>query len=334
MYLCDGDDYIQVHVVKWDRFRYETDEEYQLRIENLPLLPLGLAVPLRKEYDIENKILPFKVKAFQYTERLLEMVLDGKVLDYTCDRELAQKLCTSSRKVILFGRADVPLRLYAYDLWEIRFGKFYHYDEENIPNIKRKIQENYRLEADQYYEQAKNSNSVEERLECLRKAANLGDKEAQYCLGELYIGNKYQLWRHIHFEEPNKIDLDIKLGDCFEEGKGIEQNHQKALDCYRKVEEYNQHDGFTTYNKETDNGTKELPSVYSILGKEKPTILNLIELHVFFTAQVLVSIMRVMCSLNFVRKTKSHEKFVCKLKTRTCFMKRHNLQIYENFSYI
>mgnify|MGYP001768949990 FL=1 len=85
---------------------------------------------------------------------------------------------------------------------------------------------------------------VTEQAEDLKKVANLGHAEAQYRLGCCYYNGEGPEQNYnkamkcfMDAAELGHGDAQHKLGDCYYEGKGVEENPEKAIEWYEKAAE-------------------------------------------------------------------------------------------------
>lgn len=103
MYLRNGQDLLPVHPIYWKNLPYETDIEFQKRIQAMPLMPFGIGIPLRSQYNIDTKELPFQIKPFLYAkEVLMSIVPPEKFMIISCEPAKAKKICGYSKPCILF----------------------------------------------------------------------------------------------------------------------------------------------------------------------------------------------------------------------------------------
>ena len=94
----NGDE-IQLNAICWTKYGYENEEALNKRIKLLPLLPLGAAKPIRKNYNLEFQCLPFKVALYKYVQYILNL---DKVFA-AVDRNIAKELCALEENFILYG---------------------------------------------------------------------------------------------------------------------------------------------------------------------------------------------------------------------------------------
>ena len=93
---------IKLTAICWEKYGYEDENSLKDRQKNLPLLPLGAAKPIRKDYDLKNQCLPFKVALYKYIQPILNF---DKVFA-NIDRNMAKEFCTLEENFTLYGKVD------------------------------------------------------------------------------------------------------------------------------------------------------------------------------------------------------------------------------------
>ena len=266
IYLRNKTELIPLQVINWQKFSYESTTDYTHRLKNLPLLPLGACYPIN-DYNSNNQTVTFLINPFPYVKKLLLPLLSqNKTLTIPCDKIIAKTIYLSCEEVILFGIFSTSQKLSKYIIWEPTLKEIYKYDfEKEI--LQKKIQE--------YLQQEQSSHSITQKIQYLKKAAELGDASAQHKLALYYFNDikNYQL-AFEYFEKAanqgyietlnilgeyyytgNTIPQDYqkaftyfeksaksgnafaqnKLGDCYYYGYGIDKNYQKAIIFYQKA---------------------------------------------------------------------------------------------------
>lgn len=97
----DGNN-IQLTAICWNKYGYEDDKSFKHRLKSLPILPLGFAKPVRKEYDIHTQYLPFKVALYKYTKPIL--IFDEVFGKF--NRSIAKQFCDFKEYFKLYGKMD------------------------------------------------------------------------------------------------------------------------------------------------------------------------------------------------------------------------------------
>ena len=81
----------EVHLtpIYWQPYEYETQNEFECRMEHLPILPIGVCKPLRQEYDMAEQLLPLKVSCFNFVQE----IFNDSELSIIVDRHKAKQIC-------------------------------------------------------------------------------------------------------------------------------------------------------------------------------------------------------------------------------------------------
>ena len=90
---------IQMTSICWSKYKYEDDETFKKRLNSLPMLPLGIAKPVRKGYDLNSRRLPFKIALYRYVQSILNV----DEVFANVDRHLAKQFCTFKEYFTLYG---------------------------------------------------------------------------------------------------------------------------------------------------------------------------------------------------------------------------------------
>lgn len=92
-------DEISLTAICWTKHGYENDNDLRQRLKSLQKLPLGVAKPIRREYNLEVQILPFKVALYKYVQSILTIdEIFTKV-----DKVAAKEICTFEENFNLYG---------------------------------------------------------------------------------------------------------------------------------------------------------------------------------------------------------------------------------------
>lgn len=225
VYLHSENKFVLLQVIAWHKFIYETEAEYKARIENLPCLPLGMAMPLVQNYSAANQTLPFLCKPFCYMEPLLASARGQKqCIMENCDRKSLKKICQADKPFLLFGKLNSSLNFVSYFLWQENLGKLY---QEDL------------------------TKNDEQHFVWLADRAKADKVEAQYQLGECYAkgyGIKQNYHKAVfwykkaaekgHLAAQQKlIHLQEILGDSYYYGVGAAQDYAEAVKWYRQAAE-------------------------------------------------------------------------------------------------
>ena len=257
VYLQHDGDLTPVHPIYWDTFFYENETEFNERISTMPLLPFGMAMAVRREYDLTTEELPLVINPFQYAEKVLKNFLpENKRMTIQCHRGIAKKVCNEKKPCLLFLKLHTLEAVAQSLLWRKDIGKIveteYPIPSEQYQNtIKsgnsqahvkeaattKKI-EKLKPEAREESKQSK----VNSEIEALELAANQGNAEAQNSLGNCYYSGKggkqdYRKaaeWYRKAADKGYTLAQD-SLGTCYYSGIGVEQDYRKAVEWYRKA---------------------------------------------------------------------------------------------------
>lgn len=241
VYLKNGAEYIPLQTVSWNRFAYEDKDEFRQRLEKLPVLPLGLALPLRQEYDLGQRRLPFLIKPFTYIQGISKLLFPEEELVISCVREIAKKICSLHTKILLVGRIGVPFHLTEYALWTADLGVLYQTNEEDAARREKAEAAANQGRAAWYLEKESEASSEQERVQWLRAAAEAGDAGAQNRLGVRYADG-----RGVEKDDEKAVAwykksaaqgygwAESNLGDCYYGGRGVTADKTQALAWYQR----------------------------------------------------------------------------------------------------
>ena len=97
---------IQMIAICWSKYDYESSDEFNRRLSNLPILPLGEGKPIRKEYDLNKNCLPFKIALYKYVQSILH--LDKMFVE--ANRDTAKIFCSYTEHFVLYGKVNEILK--------------------------------------------------------------------------------------------------------------------------------------------------------------------------------------------------------------------------------
>ena len=115
---------IKLTAICWDQYGYETEKDFNRRLKSLPVMPIGVSKPIRKDYNLETKILPFKVALYEY----VQSILDFDKVNVTAERSLAKNFCDDKEYFQLYGKIDKLLNVRS---WQATLRNIHH-DEDII----------------------------------------------------------------------------------------------------------------------------------------------------------------------------------------------------------
>ena len=245
--LQDGDDVISVQPICWDKLFYENDEEYNARISNLPLLPVGLGTVDRRESDLEPWKLSMDINPFRYAEPVLGNLLSpDKKMKVECHSDLVKKLCDGKLPCLLFVKLHKTWAAARSVLWREDVGEIV---ENNYVDAVDWLQKGYHrgyapaqyqlgmltLEMSKDYPNA----SID-----ISSAAYKGYAPAEYQLGNLYYngqGVDQDYWKAIEWcrkaAKHGYAPAQHQLGYFYYNGQGVEKDYRAAADWFRKAAE-------------------------------------------------------------------------------------------------
>ena len=235
----DNGDGVKLNVISWNKYGYESEEEFALRIRKLPLLPVGIARPIRKEYDLSNQKLPFEVKPMAYVSNVYNI----NTIDCHLDRDRAKEICLINDNFTVystFNESIEPFNIHFYSQnseGEVLFdteGNFEtHTKEEVVLRNALKKAEQGNIEA-QYW-LAKHYDEVNDEIETLKwhtQAAKNNNADAQYWLYKHYNKNKSDeafKWLEKAADNGN-IDALSQLVDWYD---NVQVTANTAKDAYK-----------------------------------------------------------------------------------------------------
>ena len=256
VFLRGDNEDIPISFICWDKIDYESDREYKARINALPILPLALCKPVRREYNIENQTLPFQVQPFVYVQTSIPTTLI-----VPCPRDFAKTICQGSQPLTIFGKISQDNAPLEYSIWSKTLGVIYN-NHEALEQAKREQAEKERKEKEEQKDKSKqqyelgnrywNDGEYEKALECYRVASEYGHAWAKRKLKEVenpnvqfdigyyfYQRNNYQeavKWYRKAAEQGNATAQN-NLGYCYYNGLGVAQDYTEAVKWYKKSAE-------------------------------------------------------------------------------------------------
>ena len=213
---------VKVTVIAWEKFGYENDEDFSKRISILPMIPVCVAQPLRKEYDLKNEVLPFNTKPMAYT---LEIFKTTKI-DCVLNRFDARDVCSKNVLFNVYANVSANLSLYNFHFFNSETGIHFTSDE---------IIEGYSLK---------------------EKAAIQGDEHLHNKLAEAVAGNGNDIIK----DEDKKYTIykkamgsslrPIELANYCANGIDVTKDEEKIFIAYKQKYEKRRPDS----SKVKDNG--------------------------------------------------------------------------------
>ncbi|WP_306539755.1 tetratricopeptide repeat protein [Megasphaera sp.] len=228
VYLKHGDELIAVQPICWEPFSYETDEAYEERIRQMPLLPFGRVTAVLADYDAEAERLPFFIRPFcfcakdDYAETILKnvgltktRVVNSRV-HLPCNRDMVKQISRSPKQLTLFLKLHTVEVVAEFVVWRDDVGEVFH----------------------RAYENQRDWGGAIWHQKWYREAVELGDPMAQYNLGveASWDGDEHQAFSWFQKSaEQGYLSAQYGLGDCYYMGKGVAQDYSKAAAWYQKA---------------------------------------------------------------------------------------------------
>ena len=226
-----NDDKIKLTAICWNKYGYESDDEFIQRIKNISILPLGIAKPIRKEYDLNDELLPFKVAFYKYVQPILNL----EKIFVKAGRNLAKEFCDCEENFYLYGKTNETHHMailrhsnYDYDIkcTKKAISKVENDTKENQPPEQKKI----------------TRKDIQNDLKYLQSKANDGDVSALLELSKIYqlgrgvkqnsrVAIRYlkKILNNESVENIYRANVMRMLADIYRAGVGIEKNGKKAI---------------------------------------------------------------------------------------------------------
>ena len=192
----------------WKPFEYETKNDFKKRIEQLPILPIGVCKPIKQKYDMDRQILSFQVSGFSFVQD----VFRDHELTISADRHQAKQICQNM------------------GLWRVYGGA--QYDNKGGCLIKAESVSNGEIQ--------KTVQKGSDKTHAVH--ANVGDRQSAKSTAS--SGTQTYTEKRQHQADP-KQDIEVRdfkdasaqnnLGDCYYYGNGVEQDYAEAVKWYRKA---------------------------------------------------------------------------------------------------
>ena len=253
--LQDDDNEIELFPISWEKYGYETEEQFDERIKRLPLLPVAIAKPIRKEYNLQKQILPFETISLSYVSNYF---MKRRIV-CSVDRDNAKTLCLMKS----------PFKVYAHfkDLQTTEYLLIFNQEGDSVlfvkgerTTIKDLAESKYEL----YYDLAQRGNTnaqcnlgrcyeygygvnenEQEAFEWYKIAAENGNAEAQFKLGRCYEYEECGVDENEQEEfewfkraaKQGHAQAQYELGFCYEYGKGTKIDEEKAFEWFKRAAE-------------------------------------------------------------------------------------------------
>lgn len=234
-----GTDELPLTVLYWNQFAYENYIDFEQRMNQLPILPIGVCKPIKQKYDIDKQLLPFQISCYDFVQGVFS---DIKI-NISVNRCQAKKVCQASGIWKIYGkmvRGEIDYFIEAKVISRCGRQSQVKKDTDTITikcnvNRKQSAREQYKI-GKKFY----NRGNYAEAVKWYRKAANKGDNKARNDLGNCYYGEK-----GVEKDELEAVrwfwdaavqgdaEAQNSLGDCYYYGKGVEVNETEAAEWYQ-----------------------------------------------------------------------------------------------------
>ena len=234
-----GTDELPLTVLYWNQFAYENYIDFEQRMNQLPILPIGVCKPIKQKYDIDKQLLPFQISCYDFVQ---DVFSDIKI-NISVNRCQAKKVCQASGIWKIYGkmvRGEIDYFIEAKVISRCGRQSQVKKDTDTITikcnvNRKQSAREQYKI-GKKFY----NRGNYAEAVKWYRKAANKGDNKARNDLGNCYYGEK-----GVEKDELEAVrwfwdaavqgdaEAQNSLGDCYYYGKGVEVNETEAAEWYQ-----------------------------------------------------------------------------------------------------
>lgn len=250
--LKHGNEEIPLHPICWEKFPYETDMDLQDRINQMPVLPLGLCLPDRNSYNLHTQTLTFTVKPFAYVQEKLAL----PNITLKIDRDLAKEICAKNHPYKIFGRFEDDDGLFI--LWDKEFGVLYdglnahdrtgkQTQEQSKDNAETFVVPDLSAEklfqlGENYFKGIEASKNIKKGIKYYKKAAEKGSLKAQLALGNRYRQgidvekNEREAFRwYWQAAGQGNDSAQDNIGDLYRLGQGVKQDYEEAMKWYQKA---------------------------------------------------------------------------------------------------
>ena len=223
----------------WDPFAYETYIDFNNRMEQLPVLPIGVCKPIRQEYDIDKQLLPFQISSYDFVQDVFSDIS----LNVSVNRGQAKQVCQYSGGWQIYGKLVHGESDYFIEAKVISRRKIKSPVTKDCDTITIKCNVDRKQSAKEQYELGKTFYDDEDYAEAVkwyRRAANKGNAEAQNDLGLCYYygeGVEEDETEAVRWFWDAAMQGNARaqnnLGNCYYYGKGVKQDNKEAVEWYQ-----------------------------------------------------------------------------------------------------
>ena len=234
-----GTDELPLTVLYWNQFAYENYIDFEQRMNQLSILPIGVCKPIKQKYDIDKQLLPFQISCYDFVQGVFS---DIKI-NISVNRCQAKKVCQASGIWKIYGkmvRGEIDYFIEAKVISRCGRQSQVKKDTDTITikcnvNRKQSAREQYKI-GKKFY----NRGNYAEAVKWYRKAANKGDNKARNDLGNCYYGEK-----GVEKDELEAVrwfwdaavqgdaEAQNSLGDCYYYGSGVKESITDAAEWYQ-----------------------------------------------------------------------------------------------------
>ena len=252
--LQDDDEEIKLYAISLDKFGYENEEQFENRIKKYPLLPVGIAKPIRKEYDLKRQILPFESIPLAYVSK----VFSQRKINCSLNRDDAKILCLVKSNFKIYANFMGLDKLYNFNIVNQECNTVLVYNDEKT--IKKSFAEakydkvlndatrgnvDAQIELAELYDNGLGViKSAQTAVEWYKRAAEQGNTMAQFEMAEHYInGNgikkdeKKAVEWYKRAAEQGCARAQFEMAERYNTGNGIEKDEKKSLKWYKRAAE-------------------------------------------------------------------------------------------------
>ena len=234
-----GTDELPLTVLYWNQFAYENYIDFEQRMNQLPILPIGVCKPIKQKYDIDKQLLPFQISCYDFVQ---DVFSDIKI-NISVNRCQARQVCQVPGIWKIYGKMIRGENDYFIEAKVIsRCGRQSQIkkDDDMITikcnfNRKQSAKEQYKIGKKFYIR-----GNYAEAVKWYRKAANKGDNKARNDLGNCYYGGegveKDELEAVRWFWDAavqGDTEAQNSLGDCYYYGSGVKESITDAAEWYQ-----------------------------------------------------------------------------------------------------
>lgn len=223
----------------WKPFVYEDERGFQNRLLEIPVLPVGVSKPIKKEYDLESEMLPFQMSGYNFIKQIYHITK----FKANIKRHEAKKICLKNEFWNVYGKIKFAGNKVNRLLFNISNGKDSYPIDLDSYSIDLSVEILISL-AEYYVKEGKNQN-YEKAFQAYKKAAEKDDKYAQKALGDCYfrgigvdLDHMAALTCYLKAASQGNPEAQYAAGDCYANGYGTLKDYGKALEFYHRAADH------------------------------------------------------------------------------------------------